>query len=248
MKKTNCLARKFFLFSVLILLISSCARAPLPPPLPPPPPLPRADVVHTVGPGETFWRIAKMYDVPVAAIMQANRITNPQDLKMGKHLTIPQAAKLKPVVTLYPSKKWKYIIIHHSATEVGSSLAFHHMHLKKGWDKGVGYHFVIDNASNEKQDGEIEATPRWIKQLDGAHCKASDMNTRAIGICLVGNFDNEHVSRKQMDSLVYLVNLLRKSYKIPVKNIIRHGHVEGAATDCPGTIFPWKEFLEKLEQ
>ena len=241
--------RKFLLFGVFILLLNSCARAPVPPiPLPPTPPLPRADTVHTVGPGETFWRIAKMYDVPATAIMDVNNIANPQDLKMGQHLTIPHAAQIKPIVTLYPTKKWKYIIIHHSATDECSSLAFHHMHLKKGWDKGVGYHFVIDNATSEKQDGQIEATPRWIKQLDGAHCKASDMNTRAIGICLVGNFDKEHLTRQQMDSLVYLVSLLRKNYKIPIKNIIRHGYVHGAATDCPGTHFPWNEFLEKLDK
>ena len=238
-----------YLYFVGIILLSSCSRAPLPPPLPPATPVsPRADAIHTVGPGETFWRIAKMYDVPLAEIMTANNIANPQDLKMGQRLTIPHAAKLKPVVTLYPSHKWEYIIIDHSATDEGSSLSFHHAHLKKGWDKGVGYHFVIDNATNEKQDGEIEATPRWIKQLDGAHCKASDMNVHAIGICLVGNFDNERLSRKQMDSLVYLVNLLSKNYKIPIRNIIRHGHVPGAATDCPGTNFPWKEFLEKLDK
>jgi N-acetylmuramoyl-L-alanine amidase len=206
----------------------------------------RRTIQHIVGPGETLWRIAKMYDVPMANIMSANSIRNSQGLRMGQRLRVPNAAEIQPVVALYPSHKWKYIIIHHSATDEGSSLAFHHSHLAKGWDKGVGYHFVIDNRSGGKQDGAIEATPRWIKQLDGAHCKASDMNMKGIGICLVGNFDSEQVSAKQMASLVYLVNTLQKYYKIPNKNIMAHGHVDGSSTNCPGKKFPWTRFKSRI--
>lgn len=202
--------------------------------------------MHTVGPGETLWRISKMYDVPINTIVSANRLSDAQSLKMGQELTIPGAAQMKPVVTLYPSSKWKYIIIHHSGTEEGSALQFHRSHLNKGWDKGVGYHFVIDNDQSEKQDGQIESTPRWIKQEDGAHCKADDMNLRAIGICLVGNFDSDKVSRRQMESLVYLVNKLRRNYNIPVDHILGHGKVSGASTNCPGKRFPWADFVDRL--
>ena len=234
------------MFFIVSVYLSSCATAPPLPAPPPAPPGPRTQIVHTVAPGETFWRISKMYDVPVATIMQVNNLKDPHELRMGQKLRIPDAAPIKPIVTLYPSRKWKYIIIHHSATDEGSSLSFHHAHLQKGWDKGVGYHFVVDNATNYKQDGEIETTPRWIKQQDGAHCKASDMNTKAIGICIVGNFSVEKVSRKQMDSLVYLVSTLRKYYRIPARNILRHGEIRGATTACPGSRFPWKELKNRL--
>ena len=202
---------------------------------------PRKNIVHTVGPGETFWRIAKMYDVPIATIMSVNNITNPQNLKMGQQLSIPQAAELKTVVPLFPSKKWKYIIIHHSATEDGNALKFHMSHRAKGWDS-VGYNFIIDNGTGNRKDGQIEATPRWIKQIDGAHCKAADMNSKGIGICLVGNFNNEQVSEKQLESLVYLVQLLKDTYHIPDSHIIGHGEVPGASTACPGIISPGKAF------
>jgi N-acetylmuramoyl-L-alanine amidase len=236
--------------------LTGCASPRKPVPMPPVAPAPsapsipgvRSDVTHKVGPGETLWRISKMYDVPVASIMSANRLEDKDDLKMGEQLRIPQAAGIKPVVTLYPSEKWRYIIIHHSGTEEGSALQFHRSHLKKGWDKGVGYHFVIDNDQGEKQDGQIETTPRWIKQEDGAHCKAGDMNTRGIGICLVGNFDSDRVSRKQMESLVYLVNKLRRNYNIPLNRIIAHGKVSGAHTHCPGKRFPWDEFMDRLRR
>ena len=207
----------------------------------------RNNAVHIVGPGETLWRIAKMYDVSLASIVLANKLRS-ESLKMGQRLKIPNAVEIKPVIALYPSHKWKYIIIHHSATDEGSSLAFHRSHLAKGWDKGVGYHFVIDNRTGGKKDGEIEATPRWIKQEDGAHCKAADMNSKAIGICLVGNFDVERLSARQMTSLVYLVNTLQKYYHISSKNILAHGHVTGSSTHCPGKKFPWSQFKNRLEE
>ena len=206
----------------------------------------RHTTTHIVAPGETLWRISKMYNVPIATIMHTNRLVDRNTLNMGQKLIIPQASAAQPVITLYPSTKWKYIIVHHSATDEGSSLDFHKYHLSKGWDQGVGYHFVIDNGKKDKPDGLIETTPRWLKQLDGAHCKASDMNTKAIGICLVGNFNKEDASSAQLKSLIYLVNKLRKYYNIPSRCILGHRHVAGSKTDCPGKNFPWHAFKSRL--
>jgi N-acetyl-anhydromuramyl-L-alanine amidase AmpD len=72
------------------------------------------------------------------------------------------------------------------------------------------------------------------------------MNYKGIGICLVGNFNQERVSQKQLDSLAYLVNILREYYKIPIKNIVGHRQVNGAKTECPGKYFPWEEFKDRL--
>ena len=237
----------------LILLLSSCATAPLNPPISPIKetypqisiPILRQDVFHTVAPGETLWRISKMYDVKIDDLMRANNLQKPKELEMGQPLLIPQAAPIRPVIPLYRSNKWKYVIIHHSATDEGNALDFNELHRRRGWE-GIGYDFVIDNGTNGKVDGQIEVSPRWIKQEDGAHCQASDMNSKGIGICLVGNFSKERVSEKQMTSLVYLVNILRKYYKIPKDHIMGHGQVSGAKTECPGKYFPWKEFQDRL--
>ncbi len=238
----------------LAVILSSCATAPMKPPDIPtkeiypqiPAPVLRQDIFHTIAPGETLWRISKMYDVKIEDIMRANNLRRPKELEMGQRLLIPQAVPLRPVIPLYKSKKWKYIIIHHSATDEGSSLSLFNLHLKRGFS-GLGYHFVIDNGTHGKEDGHIEASPRWIKQQDGAHCKASGMNYRGIGICLVGNFSKEKVSKKQMDSLVYLIDVLAKYYNIPIRNIIGHGQVKGAKTECPGKFFPWDKFITKLK-
>ncbi len=248
---------KMFLYLLIIasvtILLSSCAVAPVKPPsytvtqICPqvPGPVVRQDLYHVVAPGETFWRIGKMYDVRMEDIMRANHLSRPQELKMGQRLLIPRAAPIRAVISLCPSDKWKYIIIHHSATEEGNAYDFHKLHRRKGWNL-IGYDFVIDNGTGGKIDGQIEASPRWIKQIDGAHCRASNMNSKGIGVCLVGNFSKDKVSARQMDSLVHLVDTLRKYYKIPKDHIMGHGQVPGARTECPGKYFPWKEFYDEL--
>lgn len=202
-------------------------------------------IYHSVAPGETVWRIAKMYGVDAEAIKKANHIRDVRDLEIGTRLYIPGAEPRKHVIVLYPSSTWKYIIIHHSATDVGSAAEINKAHLTRGWS-GVGYHFVIDNGTAGKGDGQIEMAPRWVNQQKGAHCRAGGMNEKGIGICLVGNFSKDRVSEKQMSSLTYLVDKLRMFYKIPKKNIIGHGGVSGAHTECPGKYFPWKSFWARL--
>lgn len=205
----------------------------------------RHDLYHVVGPGETLWRISKMYDVNIDDIARVNNLRNKTDLDMGQRLLIPNAAPVKPVIALFKTDKWQYIIVHHSASDKGNALDINAIHQKKGWE-GIGYHFVIDNGTIGKADGQIEASPRWIKQKDGAHCQASGMNYKGIGICLVGNFSKDRVSQAQMSSLVYLVNTLAKYYNIPESRIMGHGQVSGAATECPGKFFPWSEFRARL--
>lgn len=255
--------KRFFLLNVFIAMsLISCARAPVggvrgietiePYPVTPhkivsTPDVIRTDVYHEVGPGETVWRISKMYDVEINDIVNANRLKDVSKLEKGQRLLIPDAAPLRSVIPLYPSRKWDYIIIHHSATDVGNALRFDNSHKKRRW-KGLGYHFVIDNGTSGKEDGQIEVSPRWIRQEDGAHCKAGGMNYKGIGICLVGNFSQDKVTPKQMESLVYLVRVLRDYYYIPDSKILGHGQVDGASTECPGTQFPWSEFRRRLNQ
>jgi hypothetical protein len=244
---------KIILSLQLIFLLSSCATTPpkiIEPTIEniyllPQGPLIRQNVCHEVAPGETLWRLSKMYNVSIENIMKENNLPS-TILEKGQRLIIPYAAPLRPIVTLYPSNKWKYIIIHHSATDIGSSYSIDGLHKKRGFERGVGYHFLIDNGTRGKEDGQLEATPRWIKQQNGAHCKAGGMNHMGIGVCLVGNFSKEDLSEKQMESLVYLVRELKRYYKVPLSNIMGHGQVYGAATECPGTRFPWREFKKKL--
>lgn len=240
----------------MMLVLSSCATVPSAPQQPvtdiiyrPLHEVPgvRQDLTHVIGPAETVYRISKMYDVPMDVILKTNAIEDPKQLRVGQKLLIPQAAPLRPVIPVFKSHKWKYIVIHHSVTDSGDARSLDQIHRRRGFDRGLGYHFVIDNGTKTRVDGQIEASPRWIKQMDGAHCNLGGMNECGIGICLVGDFTHEPPTRKQMDSLVLLVNTLRKYYRIPLGRVIRHKDVLGKRTECPGNSFPWQAFKKRLK-
>jgi LysM repeat protein len=259
MHKNRNYLNTIFCLCAAIFLLNSCARSQnqlnqpgIPPQLLPQPihlptyPAVRSDICHVVAPLETVWRISKMYDVSVDTIIRTNNLRSNGEIEKGQKLIIPSAAPWKPVIPLYPSNKWKYIIIHHTATDAGSALSIDRAHIDRGFWNGLGYHFLIDNGTDGKADGQIEVAPRWIKQQEGAHCKAGDMNVKSIGISLVGDYTLDTVSRNQMDSLIYLIDKLCAYYGIPKNHIIGHGQVEGASTECPGKNFPWNEFWRRL--
>jgi hypothetical protein len=136
-------------------------------------------------------------------------------------------------------RKWDWIVVHHSATLVGSAASFHRGHQRRGWE-GLGYHFVIGNGS-ETRDGMVEVGYRWTRQLTGAHV-GGDNNIGKIGICLVGNFDNERPSAKQLASLAKLVRYLQTRHGVPSWRVVGHRDVVAAGyTHCPGAQFPMKE-------
>lgn len=139
-------------------------------------------------------------------------------------------------------KGWKYIVIHHSATDAGSVNAFHRFHTKQGYG-GIAYHFVIGNG-NGMQDGEVQATFRWQQQIAGTHVTVNswDHNVFGVGICLVGNLEQHPPTPAQLTALKNLITKLQATWNIPRENIIGHRHVshdDGSGkteqTACPGS-------------
>lgn len=195
-------------------------------------------IYHEIGPMETIWRISRLYDVSPESIYSANRLQPDDPLLVGRKLIIPNARMIRHVINLYRNPHWKYIILHHTATGKGNARTIQSAHWQRGFWNGLGYHFLIDNGTLWKGDGQIEMSPRWIKQQEGAHCKAGDMNDKAIGIALVGNFSYEKPTRNQLQSLTFLLSVLCRYYHIPPANILAHGEVPGARTECPGKLFP----------
>jgi N-acetylmuramoyl-L-alanine amidase len=206
----------------------------------------RRTITHEVAPMESIWRIAKMYEVSEQSIYEANHLKAGEPIRIGQKLIIPNAKGMRNVVPLYANTRWKYLVVHHTATEIGKATIIHNSHHDRGFWKGLGYDFLIDNGTLGKGDGQIEVSPRWIKQQAGAHCQAGGMNEQGIGIALVGNFNAEQPTPAQMESLVYLTKILRDYYRIPVSHVVRHRDVMGAKTDCPGKSFPWQVYIKQL--
>ena len=133
-------------------------------------------------------------------------------------------------------RRWTAIVIHHSGTSSGNAAIFDKWHREGNHWEGVGYDFVIGNGT-DSGDGEVEVTFRWRQQRTGAHCKTPGnwANEKAVGICLVGNFNHSVPTPRQMQSLVKLVRFLQSRYRIPRNRVYGHNSTPGAgATDCPG--------------
>jgi N-acetyl-anhydromuramyl-L-alanine amidase AmpD len=133
------------------------------------------------------------------------------------------------------ARAWRYIVIHHSATDSGNAGTFDIQHRRRGWDE-LGYHFVIDNGQGGP-DGNVEVGSRWRSQKWGAHCGGTpnnEYNNYGIGICLVGDFSRSMPSDKQLSAMRRLVADLATEYGIAPDNIICHCDAPNATTECPG--------------
>lgn len=159
--------------------------------------------------------------------------------------TEPKALPLDPIATNpwrpgMAARDWKYLVLHHTASDAGDVESIHNAHLKnkdkngKHW-LGIGYHFVIGNGRG-MDDGEIEPTFRWKQQMPGAHAGVNEYNQRGIGIVLIGNFEKSQPTPRQLKSVKELVAVLAREYAIHAEHVIGHGDIK--ATECPGQFFP----------
>ena len=67
-------------------------------------------VYHTVTKGVTLYRISQAYKIPLAKLMEANKLNSPSAVKVGQKMFIPGAKVVLPVepyVPLSPSEKKK---------------------------------------------------------------------------------------------------------------------------------------------
>ncbi|HEY5714313.1 MAG TPA: N-acetylmuramoyl-L-alanine amidase [Candidatus Gracilibacteria bacterium] len=152
------------------------------------------------------------------------------------------------------NKVIKKIVIHHTAEAVDERRApmtlmraIYYFHTKVREWGDIGYNFVIDKQGNV-YEGRAGG-PRAV----GAH--TAFYNTGTVGVALMGNFQKEHPTRRQLRSLEILIAHIVMQEKIDPTgsqtflgtdsgNISGHRDVavEGHGTACPGkhlhTILP----------
>ncbi len=179
------------------------------------------------------------------------------DLGQGKLLLgVPVIARsswgalpAKPALMIKNSGGWKKITVHHSAeaepapldgSAESSAAALRQIqrsHLKSKmppWGD-IGYHFLVDPEGRVFQGRDLA----W----QGAHAKG-DNNIQNIGICLLGNFDEEKPTSAALESLRKLLDNLRRTYNIPRSEV--HKHADFRSTDCPGKFLkPWVEAYQR---
>ena len=212
-----------------------------------------ADTTYIVKKRDSLSVISRRFGISVDRLATYNNLKDRNTIFAGQRLLIPtQKSDLAYLASLPSdlphikvSSRWKSIIIHHSATPVGTIKGMDGVHRRRGMENGLAYHFVIGNGQGIK-DGEIAIGNRWKQQLNGGHLKSEHQNQTSIGICLVGNFDKSKPSSKQMDSLRDLVLFLMDRCKLETKDVKTHQQINIVSTRCPGKFFPTKTFIRSL--
>jgi N-acetylmuramoyl-L-alanine amidase len=132
---------------------------------------------------------------------------------------------------------YKRITVHHSADReppnldgsVSSSAAEvrsiqkAHMEGKETGYADIGYHFVIDPYGRVFQGRDLT--------FQGAHAAGAN-NIQNIGVCLIGNFDEETPTKAALDALRKLLDEERAQWKIPRSQVFTHQELK--STECPG--------------
>ena len=108
------------------------------------------------------------------------------------------------------ARRWRYIVVHNSGTRQGNAKAFdyYHLHVRR-MPNGLAYHFVIGNGTSTG-DGEIEIGNRWRRQINGGHVHSDYLNSIALGICLVGDFNRDLPTNRQLGACEELIRYLRQ--------------------------------------
>ena len=200
--------------------------------------------------GDTLGKIAQRHAISIGELKAANNLSRDLIL-VGQNLRIPKSAVRQTALTedlmakiraatagiKVQRDKWQRIVVHHSAIKYGNVEKYDAAHRLRGMQNGLAYHFLIGNGI-DAGDGEIEIGPRWQKQQAGGHVKNHLINQTAIGICLIGNFEKTHPSKKQLAAFTQLMDWLQRVALGKKVHFAGHRELKGEQTVCPGKHFP----------
>ena len=148
--------------------------------------------------------------------------------------------------------RWRYIVVHNSGTRQGNARAFEYYHRNvRHMVNGLAYHFVVGNGTSSG-DGEIEIGNRWRRQIQGGHVHSDYLNNIGLGICLVGDYNRDTPTNRQLEATEELIRYLRvRVGRIDRKWAIVKAHREinppRWPTDCPGDRFPYRWLHGKFD-
>ena len=141
-----------------------------------------------------------------------------------------------------PAAAKKSIVIHHSASKADApglenayTIAGYHVN-HNGWG-GIGYHFVITHD----KDGPVQI--QYVGDLLTYRAHVTNQNPGRVGICLVGNFEQELPGPEQLKAARKLIDFLMAPNNIlPSINyfsqVFYHNQIPQQSTGCAGWRHP----------
>lgn len=138
------------------------------------------------------------------------------------------------------------IILHHSATKDSGTVswnAIRRYHISQCKWEDIGYHFGIEFVE-DKGDPKGSYEILVGRTLDKAGAHTTGQNHDSIGICFIGNFDDQLVPLFQWNAGLRLVRWLMRQFSISRANI--YGHRYFAPKTCPGIGFDVELFKLQL--
>lgn len=154
----------------------------------------------------------------------------------GRKFTIVDLIGKLPV---HPTRKYRTrelsmitrVVIHHSATPYyikPEEIARFHVN-GRGWP-GIGYHYLVDHF------GIIYKC--WPASTV-TYCVAQG-NVPSLCVCLIGNFEEDKPTDKQLAAAAWLTREIVQAYGI--KDVLGHREVPAQFTKCPGKFLDMDEF------
>jgi hypothetical protein len=143
--------------------------------------------------------------------------------------------------------RWSAVVIHDSGQSSGTPAALEERARQIGL-KGLGHHFVIGNGSG-MGDGEIFVGERWLTQAAGAYTAgqhADWFNRHGVGICLVGDGNQQRFTPTQLRQLARLVKAVCARHGIPPERVYLHSQL--CNSPSPGRLFSEAQFRAALAE
>ena len=140
--------------------------------------------------------------------------------------------------TNFNLRKPNFVIIHHTAQN--SCAQTHKTFTTTSTEVSAHYVICRDGTITHMLNDYLRA---WHAGA-GKWGNLSDINSSSIGIELDNN-GSEPFSEAQINSLLLLLDNLKRAYNIPVTNFIGHADIAPTRKVDPSRFFPWKQLADK---
>ncbi|MDP2628853.1 MAG: peptidoglycan recognition family protein [Nanoarchaeota archaeon] len=128
------------------------------------------------------------------------------------------------------------IIIHHSQRQNDFPEFIRQRHIQRGFED-IGYHWLVDAEGNLYKGRD--------EKFIGAHVFGH--NKDSFGVCLIGDLDKAHPTKKQISTLIEFLRDKAIQNKISTENILGHREFPNVTKTCPGKFVDMEEIRRLVE-